>query len=135
MNTQFSQAAHHSNLRIGSYHLSKTYGGLLEGKPGPEVNREMVQDFTQSLDRAWGCRAKLVIWPKGGEGSLPADELPAWICAAWATSDVLLNEGDHGSELVVIWFEASMASIDLEQLAMRVLCSIDWQKHATGFCY
>jgi hypothetical protein len=135
MTTQFLQGANRINIRIDGYHLSRTYAGLLEGKPGHAINQELVEDFTRSLVKVWGPRTTLVIWPEGGPVSTPTSELPAWTCAAWASSDFSLSEDDHGSELVVVWFEASIANVSIEKCATQVLLSLDWQKHATGFWY
>lgn len=132
---QYLRSADHIDVRIDSYHLRRTYLGLLEGKPDRKINQEIVESFTQSLQEVWGHRTLLMIWQKEGLVSAPADVLPAWICAAWASSDFPPREDDHGSELVIVWFEESISNMDIESCTARIINLLDWQKYATGFCY
>jgi hypothetical protein len=75
----------------------------------------------------------LIIWPKGDFFSEPADVFPDWVCAAWITSDFSPIETDDGSELVIVWFEATIPHASIESSASRVLRVVDWKNQASGF--
>lgn len=107
-------------LHIDASYSSKTYLGSLEGVPSAN---KMIQSYKDKAKELWGERATLVLDPP-----IKGKMLPTWVHMIWATGPAL-NDEDHGTELVVIWWS------EFAPETKRVLDAIDWEKHAKGFQY
>lgn len=87
-------------IRIEMYHLTRTYGGLLEGRPPRD---KMLTAVRERAVRLWGdCRPTVVREPSG-------DKLPEWTVYAWLGSETLAD--GCGSHLFLIFFVDAMSAL------------------------
>lgn len=120
--------------RIDAFQITDTYAGQLLGEPNLEANRFLLDSFQERLRKCWGERPTMILWSSGAQQPHSA-ALPAWSCALWATSHYAPSPEDDLSELVVIWFEPSLGSQPIEDLAARALARVDWRPYARGCPY
>lgn len=112
-------------MLVDSLHVTRTYGGCLEGHP----SRESVFAVAHSgVGKMWGIRPTLLMEPV----EVVKGELPPWVWSVWLTDDPI-NEEWCGSELVVVWFSDQPPGSPVDWNALRR--SIDWKQHARDFDY
>lgn len=111
----------HRTVRLDSFHVSRTYGGALEGLPKPE---QVYESARKRLGRLWGDARPVLLRES------PVDEngfLPSHICMAWLNSDAL--EDGVGSHLFLIWF-TEIGAEPIPILCMDALDGVEWDQHA-----
>ena len=105
-------------LRIDASYSTRSYAGVLEGLPAANT---MISSAKEQAEELWGKRATLVMDPP-----IKNKRVPTWTHMIWASGPAL-NDEDHGTELVIIWWS------EFEPDTKRVLDAIDWEKNAKGF--
>jgi hypothetical protein len=116
---------------LDGFHLDFTYGGVMEGRP-----EGFNQSILERLDKytGFGPRRKLYCIPPDPKDVRPT--LPLFLCYArlysWEPSE---DPNDHGTELVIQWFEKSIDDRPLPQLIEEAVKEIDWKKEAVGFMF
>lgn len=117
--------------QLKGFHLSMTYGGVMEGAPGKELNEltiEMIQGSKKFGDR------KLFL---SQVGELDLDKpLPYFSCFAWLSSYGPANDiYADGSEMVIHWFENSIQDRPIAQIIEEAVKNLNWEKEADDFWY
>lgn len=111
---------------LNGFHLSFTYGGLMEGIPGEEVNQMIIEEIKKS--KIWGQRKIYSISPNK-EDFLKT--LPLFSCFAWLTSyEFAKNPYADGSELVLHWFEKSMEGKSVQEIIQNAVEQVEWENEA-----
>src|SRR5215510_855557 len=88
-----------NSLRLHSFYWTRTYSGLLEGKPRYEHNLRVVE--SENMDSLWGKRKMHIIRPSE---ILLQTMIPPVTYFAWLTGDCVKGTDHDGAELVVKWF-------------------------------
>ncbi len=99
------------DIRIEAIHISRTYGGVLEGLPTTEDTTRHARELAKKM---WGERATMLIPPATtklerpprlpAHMKYPLERCPSWTIIAWLNGPAM-DKANDGSELVVIWFE------------------------------
>ena len=119
-------------LCVDSFHMTLTYGGLLEGYPSTALNKETLDNAQNMMSGLWGTRKTHTIEPSiRQEAGHPF--LPSWVCIAWLTCSEPINPAFMGSELVVLWFADDVHSLPLVQLVSDAVGDLDWSSLAQDF--
>lgn len=109
-----------NRLQLDSLSVSRTYEGVLVGRPSPE---EMVQTHLRRLERTWGPR-KTLLFPWKAE----AGRLPDYCVAVWFSGSPT-GKGD-GSELVLVWFSPEVPTAEEIQ---SLVGGVDWRAQAQDY--
>lgn len=93
-----------SRVDLDAIHITKTYGGSLEGTPSKAF---MIDVAKKTLTKMWGNRPTHMVIPEG-------DKLPAYQYCGWFNSYTPKNDSDAmGSHLCLIWWDDK---IDIQKL-------------------
>lgn len=118
-------------IRLDSYHVSRTYAGVYEGRPAAE---DMIESAKRQLEKYWGKDRKVLVF--GDEDS--DGRLGEWQHMAWLTGPEADPE-NHGSMLFVIWFSGARGSSPVFDPLQDALTRIEkvggWSAHAEDFQY
>lgn len=119
------------DANLSGFHLSFTYGGLMEGAPGKETNQIIIDEIRDF--KVWGKRKVYSISPR--EEDLE-EALPLFSCFAWISSFAPVKDPlSDGSELVMHWFEKSMEGKSIQQMIQSVIDQIDWENEAEDYLF
>lgn len=119
-------------VAIDSFSYSRTYAGLLEGRPSSRVNLNILRDCVKSVLRQWGDRKVHLISPEIDETNPNHPELPPAQLSVWLTSTPL-ESGYCGSALVVVWFSEECESESLLEIVRRAVSTLHWEELAEDF--
>lgn len=117
-------------VKVNTFQLGYTYGGLLGGYPHEVMNKHIFDTITYPSN--WGSRKVLKIEPE--EAELKTELKPSYY-TVWLSSDVPVLPQNDGSELVVIWFGDSPDGKTVEAIIERGIKAIDWNTHAEDINY
>lgn len=119
-------------ITIDAVHISRTYAGVLEGRPS---RTEIIGWIKRDVEKMWGGgRPLLFLEPSQPLGMLRdkpdlADTeplLPEWRLCAWLSGPPKNPDG-FGSHLIVAWFEDKLDSFHFPAL---LLGPEDWNQYA-----
>ncbi|HOY77057.1 MAG TPA: hypothetical protein PLN33_04580 [Hyphomonadaceae bacterium] len=125
-------------ISLREINQSLTYGGMSEGLPTVESNKQHLQRLIDS-ESSDGSRAVCLISPT--ETPIPWKEaepypygtparLPAITCVARFQSNAAARNPEMDfSDLIVIWLQDDFTSLASDGV-FRSLSQIDWEKHA-----
>jgi hypothetical protein len=111
---------------------SKTYAGLLEGKPDAAVNRDVLNSHASCAKTMWPNEPYVTLGIDSYKSRL-AETLPGIICAAQFISyEPAVDPKRAGSSLVVIWFQEEMFPL-LQGENADWLKDVAWKQVARDF--
>nr|MBA2671752.1 hypothetical protein [Gemmatimonadota bacterium] len=113
-------------VQIDAFQLSRTYAGLLEGKPHSDCNSRILQRELSSLAARWGARPTYVVPPLMDECEPEHPRLPELMLAVWLYSYTPLQPENHGAELVVLWFRPELQDESLEEVIAAGVLDVPW---------
>lgn len=117
--------------QLDGFHLSMTYGGVLEGRPDFDFNRSIIQ----GIKRFNGFGERKMLMYRADQINLN-QHLPYFSCFAMLYSyTVCKDQFAHGSELLIHWFEDSVQSKPINQIIEEAVKEIDWIEHAEDFYF
>lgn len=130
-------------IRLSRITQWRTNGGLLCGKPTPEMNDD---NLLHTLDKARefgkGLGEPVLIEPRRtpvppivGRDLPPAEWLPATTCIAMFDSNALQrDDSEPYSSLVIAWFQDEFA-LPIDDTVLHEIRQIDWERFATDWCW
>ena len=117
-------------VKVESFEYSYTYGGVLCGLLGEQMNRSVFEDIKYPSN--WGPRKTLKIKPSTKEFE---NVLKSSYYSVWLNSNEPINPQFDGSELVVIWLDDYPQGKTIEEIIHRGVKAINWEANAQDFQY
>lgn len=117
-------------VTLEAFHMSRTYGCLITGKPNKEINTDIINNI--SYPSNWGKRKAVF---NKSDLYISEDVLKPIVYSAWLSSKSI-NDKDNqfdGSDIVVIWFGDSLKGESIDKLIVSILEELDWDKNAENF--
>ncbi len=114
---------------LDSLHFGRTYAGLMEGLPTPDLNAKLWADALTKMVPLWGERTTYIIPPitRQIQGRTIFPDL---IFFAWLTSHTPINPDFMASELVVVWFAPEQPDVPLSTVVTKAIRDIPWKSLA-----
>ena len=113
-------------IKIDSFLMGWTYGGVLLGRPYKRVNQELIEDFMKRVKSFWGERKTYLLPPSLRIINEEVEYLPPIQCAAWLSSL-------ESKELVVIWYCGENGNKSLTEFVSSNVKSIPWDTLAEEY--
>lgn len=110
-------------VQMTSLRLRMKYEGILEGTPGPKMNK-FVLDHLDPPEH-WRSTAVAIDTPKDLSGSLPY-----WVCFGEFVSRKGIQNPQATSQLNYIWFIDSPDVSSLRELITTAFTNLDWEDFA-----
>jgi hypothetical protein len=111
---------------------SKTYAGLLEGKPNASVNRDVLNSHAEVAKTLWPKEPHVTLGLDFYKGRVH-ETLPTIICAGQFISyEPAIDSERAGSSLVLIWFQEEMFPL-LQGENTAWLKDVAWKQLAKDF--
>jgi hypothetical protein len=119
-------------VKVEAFNMSKTYGGLLIGKPNEAINDSIIGLISYSKD--WGNRKALL---NKEDMYVSKDVLKPIIYSVWLTSDVVPEESEtnDSSSIVLLWFGVESENKSIQDIIIDGIGNIDWDKNAENIQY
>jgi len=117
---------------LESFYESKTYAGVMEGKPSSFTNQLVLSQCRETAKTIWPNEPCVVL---GIDYYLQHSELPfsSITCIAHFISYEAVEDADcAGSSLVVIWFQEEMFPL-VQGVAGKQLKEVEWSQLARDF--
>lgn len=127
----------HPLLMVQSFRYERTFPGLLEGYPPPEVVTERLRHARAMATGGWLTRLRFGPAKTRYHFHEPIildDRLPSLFCIAEVDSSTPVNPGFMASTLRIGWFMDSEL-VDLRKDIGSSLKDLNWNKYATDFNY
>lgn len=117
-------------VTLESFHITKTYAGLLAGNPSKEVNLEIINNI--SYPKNWGVRKSYFDKSKV---YLSEDILKPFVCTAWLSAEPINDKKKEydGSSIVIIWLVDDFKGKSIEELIVSDLGKFEWDNIAENF--
>jgi hypothetical protein len=112
---------------------SRTYGGLLEGRPTPRLNELVIKEIVRR--EPWGNRSTHFIKPVLDESDPKHPVLPCVTIHAWLASDTSISGNACGSDLIVIWLTDECHHESIAQTVHNAVRALRWNELASDFDY
>ncbi|WP_366182956.1 hypothetical protein [Flavobacterium ovatum] len=114
-------------VQIEAFNMSKTYGGLLVGKPFEAMNDSIIGLVSYSKD--WGNRKALL---NKEDMYASKNVLKPIIYSVWLTSDVVPQESkiNDSSTIVLLWFGEDPKGKSINDIIKQEIFNFDWDEHA-----
>lgn len=119
------------HLEIDSFHVTKSYGGILEGVPKPQ---DVIFTARAQLARMWGAGRPCLLVPPELHKQGVHEFVPQRVCMAWVSGPEKDRE-NHGAHLFVIWFVEHIPTNILEDVKRIIDVAGGWHKNSEDFCY
>lgn len=113
---------------LDSLHYSRTYGGLLEGRPNARLNMMIISRAAE------GTQSRAFVIPPVVDHSDPDHPcLPPiqMIAEVWCTEPI--NAGAMGSNATLVWFREAWDEESLTEVVFDGIRGVDWEAVATDF--
>jgi hypothetical protein len=121
------------DVSLEAFDYSRTYAGLLEGRPNAEMNARIIERAVAEREGSWGKRAVHLI-PPATDGTDPTHPvLPSALLRAWLTCYQPVNPAFMGSELVVVWFTDECHAEPIADVVFRAVRRLPWEQLADDF--
>lgn len=115
-----------------AFFATKTYAGLLEGRPNASLNTEILNKYPEIPHRIWPQEPVVLLGHDSYKIRID-DPLPPVMCSAHFISYQPGSEtAKMGSSLVVTWFQTEMTPTWDEQ-NVKWIRAIDWNHLARNF--
>jgi hypothetical protein len=111
---------------------SKTYEGLLEGRPSLSVNYEVLNSQAETVQRIWPEATYVTLGLDFYKGRLNEALPPICCIGKFVSYKPVPNQEKMASSLVVIWFQNEMFPL-IEGANKKWLKEIVWNKVARSF--
>ena len=117
------------SISLNSFYSERTYAGLMEGLPTPELNTKILARARSRMSALWGQHATHIIRPATRqEQEHPI--FPELTCFAWLKSHTPINPDAMASELVVVWFAPELPDVPLSTIVSEAIRDIPWARLA-----
>lgn len=119
-------------VHIEAFNMSKTYGGLLVGKPFEAMNDSIIGLVSYSKD--WGNRKALL---NKEDMYASKNVLKPIIYSVWLTSDVVPQESkiNDSSTIVLLWFGEEANEKSVHDIIKEEIINFDWDNQAENIQY
>lgn len=118
---------------LGEIHQSRTYAGVLAGKPNEWTNKSRIRELLEAAQKftvAGGT--PLLIDP---DPATVSSSLPAITCIAVLESGELRRPGSEPySSLTAVWFQETFA-LPIDASIQERIRATDWEKHAKDWIW
>lgn len=118
---------------LDGFDYSRTYAGLLEGRPNAELNARILEDAVTRREAVWGKRPIHLISPVIDNSDTDHPVLPPVLLRAWLVCSEPVNPEFMGSELVVVWFCDECHGESIEEFVLRAVRTLPWDQLAGDF--
>lgn len=122
-------------VHISHFHYSRTYGGLLEGRPDEEMNNRILRGAVIRMQSIFGKRKTHLILPKVDMTNSKYPTLPSTELTAWLTCDDSVNEKYMGSETLIVWYlqDKLFEECTIREATSAALHTINWSELAQDY--
>lgn len=119
-------------VRVESFIMSSTYGGVLVGKPNKNMNDEIISFLTHSND--FGKRKVLI---KKQNRYSSKDVLKPIVYKVLLMSEPIANRNTmaDASAIVLIWFGDTDINKSINEIIADGVGEFDWNKYAENIYY
>ena len=122
------------SISLNSFYSERTYAGLLEGLPTPEMNTKILARARSRMSALWGQHATHIIRPAARQ-EREHTIFPELTYFAWLTSCTPINPDVMASELVVVWFAPEQTDVPLSTIVSEAIRDIPWARLAREIDY
>ena len=120
-------------VTLASFDYTRTYAGLLEGRPDTEMNARIIERQLTARDESWG-RRKTYLFPPVIDNRDPAyPVLPPACLRAWVWCNDPIDPAFMGSELVIVWFADECHAELIADVVFRAIRGLPWEQLAEDF--
>lgn len=118
------------NVTLESFHMTKTYAGLLAGEPTKEMNEKIINNIT--YPKNWGASKSFI---EKSNMYLSEDVLKPLVFSVRLSAKPINDKEKQfdGSEIIVIWFGNEKLNKSIKGIIVDGLENFDWDKHAKNF--
>ena len=118
------------NVTLESFHITKTYAGLLAGEPTKEMNEKIIDNL--NYPKNLGATKSYI---EKSNMYLSEVILKPLVFSARLSAEPINDKEKQfdGSEINVIWLGESIKGKSIEELIVSGLGHFDWDKHADNF--
>jgi hypothetical protein len=120
-------------VSLDAFDYSRTYAGLLEGRPDAEMNALIIKGAISEREVTWGKRAVHLIPPEVDHRDPEHPILPPVVLGAWLVSHQPVKSAFMASELVVVWFAEECHTDSIEDVVFRAVRALPWERLASDF--
>jgi hypothetical protein len=120
-------------VMLDAFDYSRTYAGLLEGRPNAEMNDRIIERAQTAREESWGKRAVHVIPPDVDATDPAHPALPPVLLRAWLICFQPVDPAFMGSELVVVWFTTDCHTEPIADVVFRAVRGLPWEQLAYDF--
>jgi hypothetical protein len=120
-------------VSLDAFNYSRTYAGLLMGRPNAEMNAQIIEQAITEREESWGKRAIHLIPPIIDLRDPEHPILPPVLLRAWLTCYQPVNSAFMGSELVVVWFADECHAESVAEVVFRAVRALPWVRLAADF--
>lgn len=123
------------SIYISDFHYSRTYGGLLEGRPNEEYNNIIIARALSRMEKIWGKRKTHLIPPKIDSTDPKHPTLPTTELTAWITCNQPVDANYMGSSLILVWYidDKVFELSSIRDITSVALNAITWNDLAEDF--
>ena len=116
-------------VSLARLHQTRTYAGVLAGKPGPRLNQDLIDAVVDEAERYGVARPRLI--PPSAEAF--AQRLPSIACIAVLESGELKGGTEPYSGMTVVWFQDEFGTPFPKEVDAHIR-AIDWEAEAQEWC-
>jgi len=120
-------------VTVESFHLNKTYGGVICGQPSKEMNQGILDSIKYPSN--WGAR-KSIIKSNNIYSDSNSHLIKDFTCNVWLNSFETINDKLNwfdGSQLIVTFFVKSISDRTLEEIIKAEIFEVDWILNAENY--
>lgn len=117
-------------IYLEAFYCTPTYAGLLIGSPTKESNANLIKNLNHPSD--WGKKISIL---KKSDMFVSENILKPIINFAWISSEPINNKDNQfdGSNLVAIWFSDENFNKSLNEIIIKGVGNLDYDKYAENF--
>lgn len=117
-------------VTLESFHMCKTYSGLITGEPTEEINIEIINNI--SYPKNWGTRKSFI---KKSTMYLSKDILNPVVFSVWLSANPVNDRKNQfdGSSVILTWLTDNLKGKNIEEIIVSGIITFDWDKHAENF--
>jgi hypothetical protein len=120
-------------VSLDAFDYSRTYAGLLDGRPNAEMNAQIIERAITAREESWGKRVIHQIPPNVDLRDPEHPILPPLLLRAWLVCHQPINSAFMGSELVVVWFADECHAEPIADVVFRAVRALPWERLAADF--
>lgn len=120
-------------VTVESFHLNKTYGGVICGQPSKKMNQDIID--TIKYPSNWGSRKSIL-----KSNNIYSDSnsllIKDFTCNVWLSSLETIDDKSNwfdGSQIIVTFFVKSISDRTLEEIIKTEIFELDWILNAENY--